>query len=250
MKTIDFSFMGGFPLNQDRLNDMQQAYIDMGLALAAGTNGTTNPKAVAGMKVSGGGNTVSSGSFVYNGELIHFTGGTVTPIGGEVALVLIETATTSLTYNDGSTHPAINNKTARLIAAATVTDATHFPVSSLDTLLPKWVALDSYFPTNIEPYVSPLIYKDRFGIVNWRGSVKANLDPSAIIIDEAVTPLPAQYRPNTDINIPCTAWHSITGAFRTVNVLIGPTGTVSLDAAEALDNDEVLNLDPIRYYVE
>jgi len=133
MNKTDFSHLGGFPLTQDELDYLQQAYIACVQALAAAPVNGTTPYTLTGCAVSGGGNTVANGWFVYGGELIQLTGGTVTPSGGQVALVLITDNTSNLTYNDASVFAAHHMKTATLIAAATATDATHFPLSALLT---------------------------------------------------------------------------------------------------------------------
>jgi hypothetical protein len=63
--------------------------------------------------------------------MIQFTGGTVSPLVGEVALVSITPIAGTLTYNDGSTPTVVFDKTAALAHGLSVTDATHFPVSAL-----------------------------------------------------------------------------------------------------------------------
>lgn len=131
MNKTDFSHLGGFPLTQDELDYLQQAYIACINTIAAtGVNGSA-PYVLTGMAVTGGGNTVADGWFVYGGELIKFTGSTVTPGAGEVALVLITDNVSTLVYNDASVFGAHHSKTATLTHAATVTDASHFPVSAL-----------------------------------------------------------------------------------------------------------------------
>ncbi len=131
MKSIDFTKPGGFPLTQERLDYLQSAYSEVLTVLGAlGVNGSA-PVVLSGMAVTGGGNTVSDGWFVYGSELIRFTGSTVTPSGTDVALVLITPGASALTYNDGSTPNVILEKTAALISGPALTDATHFPVSAL-----------------------------------------------------------------------------------------------------------------------
>ena len=129
MKSIDFSKPGGFPLTQDRLAYLQTAYSEVLQAIVA--MGGAGPFVISGMVVSGGGNTVSSGWFYYNGDIVQFTGGTVSPLGGEVALVKITPIATTLTYNDGSTPTVVFDKTAMLAHGISLMDATHFPVSAL-----------------------------------------------------------------------------------------------------------------------
>ena len=61
--------------------------------------------------------------------MIRFVGSTVTPTGTDVPLVVITPAYTTLIYNDGSSHPAISNKTATLVAGPSATTTTQFPYS-------------------------------------------------------------------------------------------------------------------------
>jgi hypothetical protein len=129
MKSIDFSRPGGFPLTQDRLAYLQTAYSEVLQAIIA--MGGAGPFIISGMAISGGGDTVSSGWFYYNGDIIQFTGGTVVPTGGDVPEVVITPIANPLTYNDGSTPTVIFDKTAALTHGPGITDATHFPVSAL-----------------------------------------------------------------------------------------------------------------------
>jgi hypothetical protein len=154
-KSIDFTKTGGFPLTQNRLAYLQTAYNEMLQALAAiggaaGMGGV--PVVLTGMAVSGGGNTVSSGWFFYNGQLVKFTGGTVVPGGGEVSLVLLTNTSTPLTYNDGSTPSVVNETTGSLTHAASVTDATHFPVSALT----PWYTSDPVVAAEITTIIAEL----------------------------------------------------------------------------------------------
>lgn len=130
-KSIDFSQPGGYPFDQDTLDFLQNTYKDVFTQVGKlGVSGST-PSVINGMAVTNSGNTVANGWFIYGGEIIPFTGSTVTPSGGQVALVLISTTATPLNFDDGSTPSVIITKTASLIAGASVTDATHFPVSSM-----------------------------------------------------------------------------------------------------------------------
>ncbi len=131
MNTIDFTQVGGFPLTQERLKFLQEAYSGPINALSKLGLTRSTPVALMGMAVSGGGNTVADGYFMYNDEIYAFTGGTVTPGGGDVALVEITVTVSTLTYKSGATPAVVTTKTATLIDGPTVTDATHFPVSAL-----------------------------------------------------------------------------------------------------------------------
>jgi hypothetical protein len=134
MKAIDFTHPGGFPLTQDQLDYLQQAYTECINAIAAMGAGTA-PILISGMSVSSAGlgsTSISPGWFFYNGEMIQFLGGVYAALTlGDVPLVSITPSAGSLTYNDGSTYGAILNKTATISVGPPVTSATQFPFSSL-----------------------------------------------------------------------------------------------------------------------
>lgn len=130
-KYINFAALGGYPLTQDDMDFLQSSYTDAVTALLAPYNVAGSAIAINGMSVTDSGNTVSTGWFIYNNELLPFIGSTVTPGVGEVALIAISTTATSLTFDDGSEPDVVFNKTGILTVGASTTDATHFPVSSL-----------------------------------------------------------------------------------------------------------------------
>lgn len=133
-KSIDFTKTGGVPVTQRLFKFMQDSYLPVLDAIVKmGGDSTGVPIILSGMVVSGGGNTVSDGWFVYNGDIIPFTGGTVTPGVGEVALVVITEYSDPAvpSFYDSTTPDIFYYKTAALTNAATVTDATHYPVSAL-----------------------------------------------------------------------------------------------------------------------
>lgn len=130
MKAIDFTHAGGFPLTQDELDYLQQAYTECINAFAL--MGGSGPALINGMDVSvvSGTTTIADGWFFYNGELIKFNTGSYTTIpGGDVVLINITPSVGSLTYNDGSSYGAILNKTATLLLGPSATTATQFPFS-------------------------------------------------------------------------------------------------------------------------
>ncbi len=135
-KSINFSQLGGYPLCQDDIDYLQQAYSEIFTAL--GSIGGTVPYSVKGMVVSGAGNTASDGWFYYLGDFIKFTGGTVVPTGTDVAMVSITTSSLPLTFYDSSAQDVIIEKTATLVAGPSSTGAGGFPLSSL---VPFGVAL-------------------------------------------------------------------------------------------------------------
>lgn len=134
MKKIDFTHAGGFPLTQENIDYLQQAYTECVNALAMmGSDGTT-PILISGMVPSipsPGSTSVTDGWFFYNGEMVRFTGSAVTPTGASVPIIVISPASTNLTYYDGSIYPAVLNTTATLTSGPPVTDATHVPLSAL-----------------------------------------------------------------------------------------------------------------------
>ncbi len=138
MKTIDFTKPGGFPLTQDQLDYLQQAYIETVSALSLlGSSGGPAPVLISGMAISypsAGAIAVADGWFLYNGEMVRFTASSVSGLGlGTEAYVVIAATAGTLTYNDGSTPAVILDKTATVQAlpTGTPTDAFHFLLSAL-----------------------------------------------------------------------------------------------------------------------
>ena len=132
MKAIDFTHTGGFPLTQDELDYLQQAYTECINAIAV--MGGAGPTLITGMSQSFslGVTTVAGGWFFYNGEMIKYLPSTYSALGfGDVVLVNITPTAANLTYNDGSTYGAVLNKTAVVSVGPSVTSATQFPLSLL-----------------------------------------------------------------------------------------------------------------------
>lgn len=101
MNKIDYSNLGGFPLEQDTLDFMQLSYKGPLIALAKLCG---NKSIVEGVEVVGG--NVTPGWIVFNDELILFQGGV---LGDDV--VIAETPT-SISFEDDSTHEAYFVKVA------------------------------------------------------------------------------------------------------------------------------------------
>ncbi len=212
MKAIDFTHPGGFPLTQDELDYLQQAYTECINAL--GVMGGSGPALINGMgvTVASGTTTVADGWFFYNGELIKFNTGSYTTIpSGDVVLVDITPTTASLTYNDGSSFGAVLNKTAALLLGPTATTATQFPFSALQPFQvvfgqngreSAWNSLAVSTPV-IDGGVTGTIYYKKDLLANTlqiRGFLNANnaqnfaASPAAIFSIMGV--LPAGYIPN------------------------------------------------------
>lgn len=137
MKAIDFTRPGGFPLTQNQLNYLQQAYTEAIRALAlTGQNGTY-PYIVSGVSISSptsGSYVATNGWIFYNNELIRFVTSSIAGAsGGFEPYVVISPSASALVYHDGSTPPVVQDKYAGLevLPTGTVADATRFPLSSM-----------------------------------------------------------------------------------------------------------------------
>lgn len=244
-KRIDFTQPGGFPFTQDTLAYLQDSYSESIIAVIGNMGSVTGPMAVSGMAVtvpSPGTFTVTNGWFVYNGNMVKFTGSTVSPTGGDVALVEIAVTGTPLTFNDGSTPNVIFNSTATLLAAPTATDATHFPLSALVPVVPAWEALDAHLDALFDPGVSPRINVDRFGRVNFQGTIVANGSGA----ESVSAALPVKYRPDVDKYFTVTAQATDT-TMRQVTLAVFADGSVFVWPGEGLTTDEILYLDAVQY---
>ncbi len=136
MKAIDFTKPGGFPLTQNQLDYLQQAYTESIKALGAmGINGSA-PVIISGMTktVSGGTTTISGGWFYYNGDMVRFPGASYGGIMlGYAVYMVVSSSTGTLIFNDGSTPGVVLEKTGvlTLLVNTTPTDSTHFLVSDM-----------------------------------------------------------------------------------------------------------------------
>jgi hypothetical protein len=190
MKRYDFSQDGGFPLTQNRFAYIQAAFTEAINALGAIGGNVTGPMVVSGMEISypgAGAVTVSDGWFFYAGELIKFTGATVTPGGGEVALVTITLVANILSFFNGSSPSVELDKTSTLTHGATVTDATHFPLLSLANI---------YKDAGYGFSPSPIMYRREIGskVVRLKG-MTYNTSPSIVTVDTPLFTLPVGFRP-------------------------------------------------------
>ncbi len=226
MKTIDFDELGGYPLCQDDVEYMQTAYTECVEALAAaGVNGGA-PVILYGMQGIGTG-TMTDGAFIYNGHIVKFTGGSVTLGAGEVEMVVItNSASDPLPFNDGSTPNYINDSSGSFSHSAPVTDATHFPTSSLVKFGKGFGINNKELPASITATVGIVGATINY-VKNWLSNTVAinlflavNTPASGDLVDANVYrnmgTLPAGFRPtiNTPFTLICTAnnaWQ-ITGA--------------------------------------
>lgn len=104
MNRIDFTQTGGFPLTQDTLNFLQNAYQTPLEGLGKFLIGGAALGIVNGCTATG--NTTSSGLIVYNGELLPFTGGTTQ------ATFLVRDVPQNLIFQDGSSHAVMHKRYA------------------------------------------------------------------------------------------------------------------------------------------
>jgi hypothetical protein len=211
MKTIDFTHAGGFPLTQDELDYLQQAYSECINAL--GMMGGNGPALINGMdvSVSGGTTTIADGWFFYNGEMVQFSTGSYTTIPlGDVVLVDIVPSAGSLVYNDGSSYGAVLDKTATIVLGPTATTATQFPFDQLQPFQvvfgrngreATWTSVIVSTPAGSGGVVGNILYKkDRLAnTLHIRGLLTANnaqnfgASPGALFYNMAT--LPAGYIP-------------------------------------------------------
>jgi len=228
MKSIDFTHAGGFPLTQDELDYLQQAYTECINAL--GVMGGNGPAIINGMGVSaaGGTTTIAGGWFFYNGEMIQFNAGSYTTIPpGDVVLVNITPSVTNLTYNDGSSYGAILNSTATLLMGPSATTPTQFPFSIMQPFQVVfglngregiWSSIVVNTPVPDGGVTGTIYYKKDLmaNILQIRGLLNANnaqnfaASPSALFYNMGT--LPVGYIPNN--NAYFTAQYFISGLIK------------------------------------
>ncbi len=121
-KRADFSNLGGFPLEQDTLEFMQQSYRGAFGALA-GLCG--NKTILVGVELVAG--NYSNGWISYNGELIPFVGAVAAP-----DVVIVETpATVQAVFEDGTPRDVYFTKLATCGSAGVFPMADLVPITSL-----------------------------------------------------------------------------------------------------------------------
>jgi len=137
-KRIDYSNIGGFPLDEDVLDFMQQSYRS---AFGSIAQLCGNKVIITGVEVAGG--NVSNGWIVYNGELIPFVGGVA-----NTYVVISETVTAAL-FEDDSSHDIEFTKIAQCGA---VGDFLFSELTRLSYLQNVWVKNDlkQVYLSNVE----------------------------------------------------------------------------------------------------
>lgn len=217
MKKIDFTQAGGFPLTQNELDHLQQAYTECLQAIAAMGSNSTNPIVITGMVKTNpfpATVAVSDGWFLFGGELIRFNASSAILTGTDVPLVTISTTNTILTYNDGSAHPAVGHTTAMLAAGPAITTDAVFPYDDARIFHldfgengreSSWQTITVSTPMLTGNVVGSIDYKKNIitNTLHIKGSLTANLaqnlpaSPGAAFTD--VGTLPAEYCPNSAV---------------------------------------------------
>jgi hypothetical protein len=123
---IDFSKTGGFPLTQDAMAFLQDAYNDV---LSSLTGIIGNYAIITGVVNDGGGN-YSNGWITYNGEIVPFLGGTVSA----GPYVGITETITSVTYRDSGLQGVIITRRAGFTTDNTKPNITSFVTINLPSL--------------------------------------------------------------------------------------------------------------------
>lgn len=185
-KRIDLSNLGGFPLEEDTLDFMQQSYRSAFAAIAQLCGSKT---ILYGVEVIAG--NVTNGWISYNGELIPFIGGAVA-----TDVVIIETpAVTQATFEDGSIRDVYFTK------IATIGITGDFPFADLVPLLSfqnTWLPNDLKQKYCDAAYIAANFDGSGYGInkeKGWRilssavpdaaGKVLVNMDTADSELDEA-----------------------------------------------------------------
>jgi len=249
MKKLDLTHAGGFPLTQDNLDYLQQAYIECTNAFAQ--MGGTGPAIISGMVIttSISGTAVTDGWLFYNGEMIKFNAASVgIPTGSDVVMVDIIPASTSLTYNDGSVYPAILDKAATLSLAPTATTATQFPLSTLQPFgvgfgesnrEAGWQQIAVSTPAASGGVTGTIYYKKNFlaNTLQVRGNLTCNnaqnfaASPTSLFYTAATLPteyIPANNTSFLSVNAFATAFKDDLGIawVRQINGYINTTGQI------------------------
>ena len=260
MNTILFSFDGGYPLTQDDLDYLQQAYIECFNAINAVVDSTT-PILLSGMSQSSvlGVTTVAPGYFLYNGKIIHFTGGTFSALGiRDVVLVVITTTATDLTYDDGSINPAIVTQTGGITVAPPVTDATHFPLNAMISYATAfalasnssvWIGASSpaYGGTYIASGSSPIKIRKNVGSnrVKLCGITNNSAGASSVGSSQLLLTLPVGERPTTNRYFQCRGTNA--AAFANIAIDVLTTGAVNIRGDLTPFDNQGVSMDGIEF---
>ena len=112
MNKIDYSFPGGFPNTQEKMDFLQSALAEPLVAAFADVPVNT-PVVISGLTTSG--SSIAAGFVFYNGEIYKVAGGGAVYSFPSVACVSLSESATSLTYIDGSAHPALRVRAGSIV---------------------------------------------------------------------------------------------------------------------------------------
>ena len=121
MNRLDLTQTGGFPLETDKLDFMQDSYTL--LQNLATSIGAAFPCIVSGCVVTGG--DVSAGIMIIEGEVVNFLGGPL-----DTNVKIIETVTNE-TYEDGNSKPVYVIRAAQFSLTGTIPFASFIRIESL-----------------------------------------------------------------------------------------------------------------------
>lgn len=141
MNKIDFTNLGGFPLEQDTLKFSQDGNADLFSALA---NFFGDKAIISGVQVIGG--NVTDGWIIYNGEIIKFIGGAVGP-----DVVIIEQSSDAV-FEDQTVHGVYKTRFATIGAPGTFPFADLQPIDSMLTQVAAFAALLAAFNAHTHDY--------------------------------------------------------------------------------------------------
>lgn len=219
MKRTDLTKPGGFPLDQDQLNHLQQGYTECLNELALIMGNSTAPFAIRGCRITRTPTTgtladysMTAGSFFWNGEIV-INPATVTLTGVDESIngayVQIVPDNAALTYYDGVSRTVVLDSDAALgtFPIGTADDTAKFLWSHIKPMGVGFMEniMDNIYtpyitPTYVGGYIddvtSPLRYRKPVGTktVTIKGVTNSTLGMS-MVSDSVIFVLPAGYRP-------------------------------------------------------
>lgn len=221
MKKTDLTQPGGFPLDQNQLNHLQQGYIECLNELALVSGNSTIPFAIRGCAITRtpttgtlADYTISAGSIFRNGEIVlNPSAITLTNVDESINGLYVEIIPNSaaLTYYDGISRTVVldNEIALNTYPLSTADDSTKFLWSHLKPMgvgLMENIMNNIYTPYLVPSYVggyiddtvSPIRYRKPVGskTVTIKGVTNNSLGAS-MVSDDVVFVLPSGYRPLT-----------------------------------------------------
>ena len=164
MNKIDFSQLGGFPLDEEALDFLQVAHADILNSLFADAGNT--PTIISGMVQTFGSSstTISTGLFYYNGELYHCQGATVSTllvVGQDIGVTYGGTTAPAI-FENGATHNVYLTRDA-VVGITTLPGINFLPWSTFK----RW---HSVFGSNAKTAMAT-INTGNFGAAGYNGTL-------------------------------------------------------------------------------